>query len=298
MAQIFTKSGINQIGASKHTSKEIARQYGAKTWHQIGRQLGVHSYSTADAYRSVWAQVASHVRAEFGEKDMEKLTGEHIESYLRSKVEAGVAHASYQQYSAACQKLEAGLNKFAETKGSGRTYDFQSAISAANKSAGTLQTFEGTRAYAQPDRLVARLQPAHQIAAKIQYEGGARVREAARIRADQLRPNNTIHLDRTGTKGGKERDIRVSADTYRFLKDYIQKHGAFSINHDTYREDLKQAAAATNQTYQGSHGLRWNYAQERMAQVQRAGRTYEQGLTRVSNEMGHIRADITEHYLR
>lgn len=299
VSEIYHKSGINQIGTSKHTAKAVARQDGARTWHQIGHKLGIYSYKTANAYRSIWGQIATHVRSEFGQKDMEKLTGEHMQSFLQSKIEAGVAHATYQRYSAACQKLESALNKFADQKGTGQTYDFQSAISSANKIGGTLQRFEGSRAYAQPGRLIAHLQtPAHQIAAKIQHEGGARVRETARIRVDQLRPGNIIHLDRVGAKGGKERDIHVSADTYQQLRNHIQKHGAFEINHDTYRQDLKQAAKQTNQEYTGSHGLRWNYAQERMTEVQRKGETYEQGLTRVSGEMGHIRADITEHYLR
>jgi len=238
------------------------------------------------------------VRAQFGEKDMEKLTSEHIQSFLQSKIEAGVAHATYQQYAAAAQKLESALNGFAAHKGTGRTYDFQAAISAAGLSAKGLQRFEGARAYDRPNALITQLTPAHQIAAKIQYEGGARVREAARIRADQLVGNGKIHIDSVGAKGGKARDIRVSAETYRHLQNHISQHGTFKINYNQYRHDLRQAAEKTDQAYQGSHGLRWNYAQERMVELQKAGETYEQGLTRVSGEMGHIRADITEHYLR
>jgi len=298
VSQIFTKSGINHIGASKHAAKGLARQGGARTWHQIGQKLGIHSYRTADAYREVWRQVAAHARTEFGVRDMERLAGEHIQSFLETKAEAGVARATYQQYSAAVQKLETALNGFAAHKGTGRTYDFQAAISAANKIGGTLQRFEGTRAYAQPNRLIDHLQATHQIAAKIQYEGGARVREAALIWANQLLGNGKIHIDSVGAKGGKARDIQVSAETYRHLQNHISQHGTFKINYNQYRHDLRQAAEKTDQAYQGSHGLRWNYAQERMAEVQKAGETYEQGLTRVSGEMGHIRADITEHYLR
>lgn len=47
----------------------------------------------------------------------------------------------------------------------------------------------------------------------------------------------------------------------------------------------------------GAHGLRHTYAQERMSELQRS-LLYEQALKVVSLEMGHIRAEITEVYLR
>ncbi len=48
----------------------------------------------------------------------------------------------------------------------------------------------------------------------------------------------------------------------------------------------------------GAHGLRHSYAQRRMAQLQQAGKTYEQALSTVSQELGHFRPEITEIYLR
>jgi len=66
---------------------------------------------------------------------------------------------------------------------------------------------------------------------------------------------------------------------------------------DVYRQALKDAAQASGQQYNGSHGLRWNYAQSRMAE-ERAKGTYERdALSMVSRELGHFREDITLHYL-
>jgi len=48
----------------------------------------------------------------------------------------------------------------------------------------------------------------------------------------------------------------------------------------------------------GIHGLRHNYAQERMDELQGSGFSYDGALTVVSQEMGHFRGDITETYLR
>ncbi len=47
----------------------------------------------------------------------------------------------------------------------------------------------------------------------------------------------------------------------------------------------------------GAHGMRHSYAQERMSELQKI-MVYEQALKVVSLEMGHIRAGITEVYLR
>jgi integrase len=48
----------------------------------------------------------------------------------------------------------------------------------------------------------------------------------------------------------------------------------------------------------GAHGLRHSYAQERMAECQQRGLTYEIALGLVSQSLGHFRSDITEVYLR
>jgi integrase len=48
----------------------------------------------------------------------------------------------------------------------------------------------------------------------------------------------------------------------------------------------------------GAHGLRHAYAQERVEELQRSGRSFEQALETVSQELGHFRSDITLTYLR
>ena len=48
----------------------------------------------------------------------------------------------------------------------------------------------------------------------------------------------------------------------------------------------------------GIHGLRHNFAQERMEELQSRGFYYSDALAIISQEMGHFRPDITEVYLR
>jgi hypothetical protein len=80
----------------------------------------------------------------------------------------------------------------------------------------------------------------------------------------------------------------------------IKQNGLFKIDKDAYRDSLKAAAKATGQQYdiRSSHGLRWNFAQERFNTLQEFGKTYDQALAQGSQELGHERAEITLHYLK
>jgi integrase len=299
---------LNCIGQSKHEAKAEARLEGAKTWAEVGAKIGVYSYATADAYRDTWRHVLEHAKAEYGVKDIERLSGQHVASYLESKIDQGVARATFDQYAAACAKLEQALNRFAEQKETGNTYRFELKDVRALGAKELGDRSGVSRAYAAPDRLVASVRnDRHALAASLQREGGARVKEISLVGKDQLKGvwNDKFTGQARGWievqgKGGKERLIGVSPQTYERLAVEIARaeNGRFEINGDRYREDLKQASAASGQDYEGSHGLRWSWAQERHAELQERGLNYEQSLTQVSQEMGHERGDITEHYLR
>jgi integrase len=98
-------------------------------------------------------------------------------------------------------------------------------------------------------------------------------------------------------KGGKENTANLSPETYERLVQHIEQHGSLSHSVDSYREDLKQASERTDQQYNGSHGLRWCFAQERYSELRSAGFGEKTSLGQVSEEMGHNRIEITNHYL-
>ena len=147
---LFRLSGIAQIGHSKHRAKELARSSGAKTWHEIGKRLGIYSYSTADAYRDVWKQLLSYAKSSFGVKDIEKLNSEIVHSFLHSKIEQGVSKRTFQQYASAIEKLEVALNMYSERFNRGNTYNFD--LSAVRAYAKEVYVGEQTpsRAYGFP----------------------------------------------------------------------------------------------------------------------------------------------------
>jgi integrase len=314
--EIFYKSGINKIGTSKHNAKNIAKQNLASdrlspTWHRIGKQIGIHSYRTADLYRAIWDQVGNYVKAEFKVKDLEKIEPHHIKSYLESKVEKGLAHSTFSQHASALEKFESALNGFAQEKGTGKVYDFTESINSVRKEAHkTLERFRDTRAYDDPRALISAIRDDnHKLTAKIQLESGCRVSECTNLSEKNLvgfkkdpvtgEEKGVIYIEKA--KGGKCGKKYMAKETYKELENKIKTsaEGRFVVNNDSYRAGLKRAAERTDQRYTGAHGLRWNFAQERFKEVQgEGGQSYTQALFQVSGELFHARADITEHYLK
>jgi len=295
--QVF--STIIQFGQSKHEAKEQAREQGSKTWHDIGKNIGIYSYKTADQYRDIAKDLLSYTKEEFGIKDIEKLTSEHVNAYLETKIADGVKYSTFQKYAAALEKLEVALNRYAETHNTGKTYSFDLS-SVREQAREVLERSQTTRAYENPKALINSIQnPEYKVIAQAQYEGGFRISELNHISEKNFKENNTFQV--ISGKGGKDREVPLSKETYQALKSLLEKadtDGKYKFNMDAYREALKEAAKASGQEYTGSHGLRWNFAQETFMRLQEQGKTYEQALQETSNLLGHERADITRHYLR
>ncbi len=312
---LWQRSGLNHIGQSKHAAKEVAREAGARTWHEIGKNIGVFSYSTQDAYQDVWRQSFAYARENYGIRDLEKIEVSHIKGFLQSKLDAGCANATLRQYCSAHEKLEQALNHYNQEKGTGRTYDFSKELREirriANQSA---PRFEGTRAYKNPERVIENIKDdRYRTIAAVQREGGARVHEVRFGREDLkgIRNGKGVLSIRKG-KGGKPREIRVEMKTYQEIKKEVAKlhHGQkWGIKNESdknaYRADIKAACERAGEQYKnpqgktkGSHGFRYNYAQDRHQEVQQEGKSYLESLSQVSDEMGHVRGDITEHYLK
>jgi len=313
--QIFLKSDIFQPGVSKHQEKDYIRQELAErgqgaTWERLGEKLDIYSYDTAETYKDVWHDAGHYIRAEYGLKDMTEIKAEHIQGYLQHRLEQGIKYSTYQKECGALSKFERALNKFAEKQGWSKEYNFRDTIKEMREQAGEkLDKTIPDRGFDDPKSVIDKIdREESQIAASVQYEGGARVREATHITKEQLRGyekdkitgelRGKIHL--SNTKGGKERDITVSKETYQKLENYINQHGKFQINRNTYTHDVNRAAreAGESELRKSTHDFRYCYAAERYETCVQHGYTHEQAMQQVSWELGHERGDITAHYLR
>lgn len=151
----------------------------------------------------------------------------------------------------------------------------------------------------------------HAVAWDVMHEGGARINCEANGRGDGIQADQMkgIQLDRFGEekgvihvigKGGRERDIYVSPQTYNAVERYIQQEGAFKFDPHSFRDDLKEACklAGYESESNGPHGARHSFAKNYMAKCLDSGMDYRSALKCTSLAMGHSRESITLIYLR
>ena len=235
----------------------------------IAEKTGMFSIATIENYRGKWQEFGQFVKEDYGVKDLEKLTGDHVKEFLTYKTELGISYSHWSGYAAAFGKLETALKAYSNKFDRGNNYDFRCAIRELRPEArDELPRFTGTRNYDSPRGLIAAIDnQAHRLAATIQLESGLRLAGASIIKESQLRGyaqdshsgKNIGLIDYIG-KGGKPGTAHVSPEVYRALATHITSQGEFRVSADGYRQSLKEAAQLTGQHYSGSHGLRWNFA--------------------------------------
>ncbi len=288
--QIFRK--LDRIGQSRHKAKQKAKAAGIVGGHATGQAIGIYSYSTMTKYRSIATQFLQYCRDKYGVKDAAKVTPEHVQEWLQIKIAAGVRYKTYSTYAAALGKMSAGLNAIYK-----RDHQWSAAIESTREQARVdLGRDVKSRGYSNPQAIIDNMTGNFKIAAELQYEAGCRIKECSNLTEKNMIGNGTILL--TNTKGGRRRPIQVPSEWYEQVAEIIRTENKFSFSYKTYLRRLQNAAFESGQAYTSSHGLRWNFAQRTMQQVQEQGSSYDNALRLVSERMGHSRKEITEHYLR
>ena len=316
--ELLEKSKILKFGHSKHDAKpsineayhrnckveDIAPSFPGYS-HALGISLPIFSYSTMHTYVKVWKQVLKFAK-EQRVKDLENITSKIIYDFLMSKIDQNCSRRTFKKYCAACVKLQSALNAYSISLNRGNVYDFGLAPGCEIRQRAKKSLIQVTknRAYRYPNELLVHLSGIFLLLAILQYRYGLRIEEALTLRRDNMEQNPIIRL--RNTKGGLKRVILLSAEDYQLLKDFIEQNDGRLLRQDkkiknmaeAYRRKLRQAANKTVQEYQGSHGLRWNYAQETFYRYILNGITLDQSSALVSLKLGHRRPSITAYYLR
>lgn len=261
-----------------------------------------------ESYRAVWNNFFNYLKEHWSIKDFETISSEHILAYMDYKIEYYPSKQYLEKISASLGKLEVALNIFSKQyKQTPLYYDFsirQYALDEARDLEFVASNYHN-RAYSNPTLLIENLSnPKHQLVAKIQLEGGARVEGVALIKIEQLKgtkidtiTNSEKYIIYTKEKGGKEGEVLINLDTHEILKNYFVTKSIFKIDRQAYMRDIRDTCKKLKIDPEGTHGFRWNFAKRRMLEYAKAGYSYEQSLQEVSNEMKHNRASITMHYL-
>ena len=163
----------------------------------------------------------------------------------------------------------------------------------------------------------------NQLATRIAYNAGLRSHELFslrewRYREPSARPASVKKfMGRGGVsytvqgKGGLLREVKIASELAEILESrrlaepvtvtdrgiHYQQCYAISAG-QAWSRSFSNASTRALGWSAGSHGTRHSYAQERMAELQDYGCSYDESLEVVSQEMGHFRAEITKTYLR
>jgi integrase len=285
---------LKQIGESKHLAKARARA-DAQPGSKINHLLGIFSFNTARNYQATYERFLSWARETHGINDACRITSDHVREWLELNIERALAYDTIQSYAAALEKLPSALQSMGIERDPAWSRVIQQCRRLGRQAAPSGRT---SRAFKRPFAVVEQLTGPHRVAAEIQLHCGCRVGEITELKVGRnVREPNQLRL--TNTKGGLVRAVTVPEETYNRLLQYLDQNGVFRIDRKSYAADLKKAAVQLGEQWSGTHALRWNYARNRMFELEMGGqKTFKTARHVVSHELGHKRPEITQWYLR
>lgn len=304
MSRLIKESGVYTPGHSKHEERKIIKLNTKTNSHEISKKSNIYSNKYFKNSESTWRDFAkSLIKNKI--KDLEQASGRSIDRYLNNKINEKVTLKHFHNICSHLTKLESMLNRYSQKFNTGKVYDFDKKINRAKSIARKkLKNEYSTRAYEKPKELINAIpRKDYKLSASIQLEGGARLREAGLIDQSRLggiqKNKGLIILKKGDGKGGKERVLEITKETYAEIQQYVNFNKQLKIDNPvSYRKAIKDAAFLTNQKYTGSHGLRHNYAQFKMNKYVKKGYGHFKSCLLISRKMGHERPSITETYLR
>jgi len=254
------------------------------------------SFKTAKEYAGVWYQLATFVRSEYGINRVTDIEPHHIEAFIEQKAE--LSPKSLKNISSAIGKLENVIEYKLGIEVDFGSREHYTGRWLANKIASEKSYYSDRGSYENPQAVVENLSnPVHQLVAELQWKGGLRIHEVAGLREDSFSCRQESHEITVKGKGGYERSVPIERELWEKAREMVQENGRIPFDYKEYLEDLRESAWGTGQKYQGSHGLRYNFAQEKYEELLKEGLGHHEALKEVSELMGHHRPEITKHYL-
>ena len=318
---------IKEFGVAKHEAKgefyRIAQELGLSgTTSNFSERNGVFGHATADKIRQIWREGFQFAKDNYSLKLITLMNGKAISGFLNNVMDRNEQKNGFVNgntigvYTSALIKMAVALDRLHgyDVDNPGRIADIRAGNDVQEKYQTYVDIFRTAIADATDDREIIRpgqdraysapyalrehiSNDKHQLAARLMHEElGARISEVSLIRPYQLGEDNRLSYI---SKGGQLNDRYISQESGDCLRGYFARDGEFRFNQNSFRDDLKQAAAKSNQSYagKGSHGLRWCYAREKYEVYKQSGMTENQALKQVSEDLSHHRIEITLHYL-
>lgn len=297
LVNAIKSSGIVQIGESRHDLKQNAYENGCRTSHEVNQSIGLTSYASYHKFQSQIKVFSGWCFATQKINNINQIKPEHVTAFIHDLCDRDYAKNTIQGYAAALNKYAVVLDKACPNK-EFRTESWNNAISECKESIqNAISKDTDTRAYADPQAIVSALSDERlQLCASMQLDHGLRIADATKIDVKNLSAEGILTVP--NSKNGQTLTIQLSPENAQKIRDLADDNGKINIQQSVYRSALEKACISTGQTFSGTHGLRHNYAQDRMNDLVDQGKDYHAALQIVSDEMGHHRPDITATYLR
>lgn len=280
-------SNANGIGQSKSAARSESGLKGANG-HKVSDKA--HSVKEVQNLRSVTNQYINHVKENYDGKVAGNIHENSLRTFVAEKMQE-VSGGTLNTYLSTVNKMVDNLNK--DNIGN-LSRDNVSNIKEAVKEHVDLKSQHIDRAYNNPESIREEMRNTpYSLSTDLQHEAGLRANDATNSDKWTLHPDNSMTIH--DSKGGLDyQTTQLSPETAERVQEAIEN--GYRVSYDDYRQSLEEAVKETGQDYNGTHGLRYNFAQERVEELKDQGYTKEEADGQTSLELGHSRVDITNHY--
>lgn len=280
-------SNANGINESKSHSRERSDKVGANG-HKVSDKA--HSIKEVQNMRSITTQYINYVKDNYEGKVAHNINSDSAKSFIESKANE-VSGGTLNTYISTMNKIADNLNK--DNIGTLSRENIQDIKNDIKENHNLSSTHEN-RAYNDP--ISIRNEMSHtpfSLSADLQHLTGLRASDCIDSSKWTINEDNSLTI--SGSKGGITYQTAILSQN---IIDRVSeaKEMNYKANYTEYKDTLKQAVQSTEQEWSGTHGLRYNFAQERVSELKEQGYTQAQAHGQTSLEMGHSRLEITKHY--
>jgi hypothetical protein len=283
-------NNANGINTSKIKAKSKSDLLG-----QNGQKVSIknHSIKSQQNFRTVLTQYINFIKDNYEGKVLKHINNDTILQFIAYKTNQ-VQGNTINTYISAFGKISDNLNDLGiNFTDRDIITDYRTILKNHNIE---LHTHNVNRSYEKPLELVnyMREHTLFGLSASLQYFSGLRLDDATNFSKLAINQDNTLKV--TGSKGGINYTTKALP---KWLINELQqaKTQNMHIDKDEYRKALIDASNGTGQNYTGTHGLRYNFANERVREFQSKSLSQNEAMLKTSLEMGHSRISIIkDHY--
>jgi len=279
------------IGESKARAKSESTTKG-QNGHKISTKA--HSVKSVQNMRSVTTQYINFVKENYGNRVVQHINKESMQSFLEKKSQE-ISGGSLSTYISTAGKLVDNFNKVGVNTIERK--DIHNIRTEFKKDNVNLSKVHVNRAYHSTDKIIEHIQSSSpfSLSVKLQIEVGLRIDDATNSAKWKLNENNTLTINQS-KNGLNYTTVQLDSKLANEVSEAIKE--GYKIDKTEYSKALKEAVEQTGQEFNGSHGLRYSFAQERYAELKEYGYLKSESLAELSQNMGHSRSEISLLYIK